>query len=227
MDVGMWVKICANTNLDDAQMALDLGADAVGFVFAPSTRCVTPEQVGEITARLTGPGERVGVFHALEFNTLRDAVRIAGLTGVQLHGQSDPALAGQLKAEFGPTLTIAQTLHWKVDGGDSAEQLLHKAARIQEMGYVDRILVDSKVGSALGGTGRTFDWSAAQVLFAEAGLPMIVAGGLGPGNVTEAIGRLKPWGVDVASGVEREPGRKDPERLKQFIDHARAADPRL
>jgi phosphoribosylanthranilate isomerase len=223
----MWVKICANTNLDDAQMALDLGADAIGFVFAPSARRVTPEQAGEITARLKGPGERVGVFHALEFDTLRDTVRIAGLTGVQLHGEGDPELAGRLKAEFGPALTIAQTLHWvvdhDVDGGNSAEQLLRKVAEIQAAGHVDRILVDSKVGSALGGTGRTFDWNAAQKLFAESGLPMIVAGGLGPGNVAEAIERLKPWGVDVASGVEREPGEKDPERLRQFIDRAQAA----
>jgi phosphoribosylanthranilate isomerase len=223
----MWVKICANTNLHDAQMALDHGADAVGFVFAPSSRRVTPEQVGKITARLTGPGERVGVFQTLEFDTLRDAIRIAGLTGVQLHGEGDPALAGLLKAEFGPTLTVTQTLHWVIDGGDSAGELLRMIAEIQASGHVDRILVDSKVGSALGGTGRTFDWNAAQRLFAESGLPMIVAGGLGPGNVTEAIERLKPWGVDVASGVEREPGKKDLERLRQFIDRARAAGPLL
>jgi phosphoribosylanthranilate isomerase len=218
----MWVKICANTNLEDTQMALDLGADAVGFVFAPSSRRVTPEQVGEITARLTGLGERVGVFHALEFDTLRDAIRIAGLTGIQLHGEGDPALAGRLRAEF-PALTIAQTLHWVVDGDTSAHDLLAKIEVIEATGHVDRILVDSKVGSALGGTGRTFDWDAATKLFADSGLPMIVAGGLGPGNVTEAVERLKPWGVDVASGVESVPGKKDPERLRQFISYARAA----
>lgn len=223
----MWVKICANTNLEDTQMALDLGADAVGFVFAPSSRRVTPEQAGEITARLTGDGERIGVFHALELDALRNAVRVAGLTGVQLHGEGDPALAGQLRAEFGPGLSIAQTLHWVLDGGDSAQELLRKVAAIQAAGHVDRILVDSKVGSALGGTGRTFDWSAAEALFAGAGLPMIVAGGLGPGNVTDAIERLKPWGVDVASGVEREPGKKDPERLRQFISYARTAGENL
>ena len=220
----MWVKICANTNLDDAQRALDLGADAIGFVFAPSSRRVTPEQVGSITARLTGNGERIGVFHALEFDALRDAVRVAGLTGVQLHGIGDPALPGQLRAEFGPALTIAQTLHWVVDAeGDPTGDMLRRVAELKAAGQVDRILVDSKVGSALGGTGRTFGWNAAEKLFAESGLPMIVAGGLGPGNVTEAIARLKPWGVDVASGVESEPGKKDPERLRQFISYARTA----
>jgi phosphoribosylanthranilate isomerase len=223
----MWIKICANTNLEDTQLAFDLGADAVGFVFAPSARRVTPEQVAEITSRLTGPGERVGVFHALEFEAIRDAVRIAGLTGVQLHGEGDQTLPSLLKAEFGPDLTIAQTLHWIVEAENATDDLLNRAAALKETGHVDRILVDSKVGSALGGTGRTFDWNGAASLFAEAGLPMIVAGGLGPGNVTEAIARLKPWGVDVASGVESVPGRKDPERLRQFIERTRAAGQNL
>jgi phosphoribosylanthranilate isomerase len=219
----MWVKICANTNLEDTQLALDLGADAVGFVFAPSKRRVTPEQVGEITARLTGDGERIGVFHELEFEAIRDAVRVAGLTGVQLHSQGKPALPGLLKSEFGPALTIAQTLHWVVDAENATEELLHRVEALEGAGHVDRILIDSKVGSALGGTGHAFDWNAAANLFERAGLPMIVAGGLGPGNVTEAMERLKPWGVDVASGVESVPGKKDPERLRQFIERARAA----
>ena len=219
----MWVKICANTNLLDAQMALDLGADAIGFVFAPSTRRVTPEQVGAITAQLRPGGERIGVFHELEFEAIRDAVRIAGLTGVQLHSEGAPGLPAALKKAFGTELTVAQTLHWVVDGAVSADDLLAKVAKIKAEGFVDRILIDSKVGKALGGTGRTFDWDAARELFAEAELPMIVAGGLGPGNVTEAIERLKPWGVDVASGAESEPGKKDPERLRQFISYAKAA----
>jgi len=219
----MWVKICANTNLEDTQLALDLGADAVGFVFAPSSRRVTPEQVGQITHRLTGPGERVGVFQTLEFAEMRNAVRTAGLTGVQLHSEGDPALPGLLKAEFGPSLTIAQTLHWVVDAENATDELLARVSALQATGHVDRVLIDSKVGSALGGTGRTFDWKAAARLFAGPGLPMIVAGGLGPGNVTEAMTRLKPWGVDVASGVEGIPGKKDPERLRQFIERARTA----
>jgi hypothetical protein len=82
----MWVKICANTSVEDAQSAIDLGADAIGYVFAPSKRRVTPEQAGAITAGLRGDVERIGVFHEGDFEAIRSAVRVAGLTGVQLHG---------------------------------------------------------------------------------------------------------------------------------------------
>jgi phosphoribosylanthranilate isomerase len=221
----MWIKICANTNLEDAQAALDLGADAVGFVFAPSSRRVTPEQVGAITARLAGGGERIGVFHETDFAAIEPAVRVAGLSGVQLHGGVTPHLAARLREAFGDGLTIIQTLHWSVDGGgETAADLAERVAGLRGEGVVDRVLVDSKVGAALGGTGRAFDWEQAQGLFGgTGGMRMIVAGGLGPGNVGEAIARLQPWGVDVASGVEAGPGRKDRERLRQFIECARAA----
>jgi phosphoribosylanthranilate isomerase len=221
----VWVKICANTTLEDAQAAMDLGADAIGFVFAPSSRRMTPEAVGSITAKLNGSAERFGVFHVMDFEEIRDTVHVAGLTGAQLHGGVSIPLLAALRQEFGSSLSITQTLHWDLNGGpDASEDLVRIVRDLQASGLVNRILVDSKVGNALGGTGRSFDWNAARALFRDAGeMEMIVAGGLRPENVGEAVERLRPFGVDVASGVESMPGRKDPERLRQFIQRARAA----
>ena len=221
----MWVKICGNTSLEDAQAAVDLGADAIGFVFAPSSRQMTSEAVAVITARLVGEPECFGVFQSTDFEEIRDTVRTAGLTGVQLHGGVSFDLIAALRNEFGPTLSITQTLHWEIDGGPNAATQLSRLVRdLRNTGQVDRILIDSKVGKALGGTGQTFDWNAAQQLFRDAGeMEMIVAGGLNPENVGEAVERLRPFGVDVSSGVESLPGRKDPERLRLFIVGARAA----
>ncbi|RXH58691.1 phosphoribosylanthranilate isomerase [Granulicella sibirica] len=221
----MWVKICGNTSLKDAQAAVDLGADAIGFVFAPSSRQMTPEAVRVITERLTGKPECFGVFQTMNFAEIRDAVRTAGLTGVQLHGGVSIDLIAALRKEFSPSLSITQTLHWDINGSpEAANQLSRLVHDLRETGQVNRILIDSKVGKALGGTGRTFDWNAAQQLFRDAGeIEMIAAGGLNPENVGEAVQRLRPFGVDVSSGVESEPGRKDPERLRLFIERARAA----
>ncbi len=222
----MWIKICANTNLEDTQLALDLGADAVGFVFAPSARRVSPAQVAAINAALRpGPQERIGVFQTTSFQEIRTTVTIAHLTGIQLHHQPDPTLLAALRSEFGPTLTLIQTLHWPTDvpAETTAQTLARQYHRLAETGIVDRILVDAKVGQALGGTGQTFAWQHARALFQGAGsIDMIVAGGLNPENVREAIERLNPWGVDVASGVEEVPGRKGPEQLERFIQNARA-----
>ena len=221
----MWVKICGNTSLEDAQAAIDFGADALGFVFAPSSRQVAPTAVSAITSRLVGKPECFGVFQTMDFAEIRDAVRTAGLTGVQLHGGVAFDLVAALRKEFGPTLSITQTLHWEINGNaEAATQLSHLVRDLRETGQVDRILIDSKVGKALGGTGQTYNWNAAQALFGHTvKIEMIVAGGLRPENVGEAIERLRPFGVDVSSGVESEPGRKDRERLRLFIERARAA----
>jgi phosphoribosylanthranilate isomerase len=227
----MWVKICANTNLADAQAAIDLGADAVGFVFAPSARRVDPEQVRGITAHLVGTAERIGVFQTNNAIEIAGIVRLGGLNGVQLHGDGDPDgdLGWRVRDALGAGYTIVQTLHWTLDGGaDQSARLAERVARLRELGAIDRILIDSKAGTALGGTGTSFDWRAGQALFAAGaavGMPMVVAGGLNPENVAEAIRALGPagvWGVDVASGVEARRGVKDRERLARFISRARA-----
>jgi phosphoribosylanthranilate isomerase len=217
----MWIKICANTNLDDAKLAAELGADAVGFVFSPSTRQVTAAQVASITPHLPTSVERVGVFPALAAEEIANAAQEAGLNAVQLHGGFDQALVRQLHGIFGGRTKIIQSLHWQIDGANAevAQQLKALATE----GLVDRVLIDSKVESATGGTGVSFDWNAARKVLAEAaaGLKLIVAGGLRQDNVTEAIRRLDPWGVDVASGVEAEPGRKSREKLSAFLRAAR------
>ena len=220
----MWIKICANTNLDDAQLAAEMGADALGFVFAPSKRQVTAAQVAGITPHLPHTVERVGVFHTQDANEIAGIAQQAGLTAIQLHGGSNPALAEELQRRFEGRISLIQTIHWQVDAdGSSAATVSHQLAQLNADGVIDRVLIDSKVGQATGGTGVTFNWDEARsALTQSAGrLKLIVAGGLRAENVAEAIHRLNPWGVDVASGVEAAPGKKDPERLAAFIKNAR------
>jgi phosphoribosylanthranilate isomerase len=220
----MWIKICANTNLYDAQLATEMGADAVGFVFAPSKRQVTAAQVASITPHLPLTVERVGVFHTQDANEITTIAQQTGLTAIQLHGGSNPALAEELQRRFEGTISLIQTIHWQVDAdGPSATTVGHQLAQLNADGVIDRVLIDSKVGQSTGGTGITFNWDEARSVLAQSAgrLKLIVAGGLRPENVVEAIHRLNPWGVDIASGVEAEPGKKDPEKLAAFIRNAR------
>jgi phosphoribosylanthranilate isomerase len=222
----MWIKICANTNLDDAQMAAELGADAVGFVFAPSRRRVTAKDVAQITPYLPESVERIGVFDSRCAEEIAAAVREAGLGAVQLHGGGEPVLVRRLNDLFEGKIGIIQTVHWAVDEGEeSAKAVRLRLKAIEAAGAIERILIDSKVGQATGGTGVSFDWTAAREVLSggDGRLKMIVAGGLHSGNVAEAILELNPWGVDVASGVEKAPGRKDRDRLAGFMKNARAA----
>lgn len=228
----MWVKICGNTNLEDAALAAELGADAVGFVFAPSPRQVNAAQVAAITARLDDRVERVGVFDSHDVEEVAAASLQAGLTAVQLHGGLDEIFLERLAKRFAGRVRIIQTLHWTVDHADDvdgatspATELSIRIERIAALGFADRVLIDSKVGAAMGGTGVSFNWTVAKTLFASSSpqLRLIAAGGLKPENVAQAIIELAPWGVDVSSGVETSPGRKDPARMKHFIENARGA----
>jgi phosphoribosylanthranilate isomerase len=214
----MWVKICANTSLEDAELAVRAGADAVGFVFAESVRRVTPAQVRAITPKLPPGIEKYGVFTDAGLEAIAAVVDECGLTGVQLHAANDPALASRLRERFSRSLRIIKVIHY---GGDLESQLRNA----QSDPALDGVLVDSRSATLLGGTGRKFDWEAAIGSFRAAGsrLRMIVAGGLNPENVSEAIRTLRPWGVDVASGVEAAPGRKDPAKVKAFVENARIA----
>jgi len=220
----MWIKICGNTNLADAQLAATLGADAVGFVFAPSKRQVTVAEVARITPHLPAHVERVGVFPALPAEDIAQQAQQAGLTAVQLHGGVNLALLQQLHKLIAGQIKIIQTVHWQVDGDSAnAAAVASELREIAEQGITQTVLIDSKVGNAVGGTGTPFDWSAARAVLANAGGPLhlIVAGGLRPENVAQAIHGLTPWGVDVASGVEETPGRKSHEKLVAFIKQAR------
>jgi phosphoribosylanthranilate isomerase len=220
----MWVKICANTNLEDALLAAELGADAVGFVFAESKRQVTAAEVARITPHLPNGIERVGVFYTRSAEEIVGIVQEAGLTTVQLHGGFDPALAARLQ-ELAPSVELIQTLHWVADGSeDSRQAITTQLEEIRHEATTDRILVDSRVGQVSGGTGVAFDWKSAGEIFLEYGreLRIIAAGGLRPGNLVEAMTSMHPWGVDVASGVEATPSRKDPKKLAEFLRIAKS-----
>jgi phosphoribosylanthranilate isomerase len=218
--MSLWIKICANTSLEDTLLAVEAGANAVGFVFAPSPRKVTPMQVAAIVKRLPATVEKIGVFVDASLDEIYTIVRECGLTGVQLHTEADPKLPAKLRAHLGPEVRILRVVHF---GEDAAK----KAVRIAKDANVDAILVDSRTTAAVGGTGVTFDWAAARKsLFenVETQKPLIAAGGLNLENVADAIAILRPWGVDVASGVEDEPGRKSAFKIWAFVACARAAE---
>jgi phosphoribosylanthranilate isomerase len=224
----MWIKICGNTNLEDASLVADAGANAAGFVFAPSRRKMTASQVAAITPVLPSSLKKIGVFGSHSFDEIAFTVRAAGLNGVQLHGDPDRLLAERLRQEFGGELFLIQTLHWLMDGdSDKAEQKFRDEwrATVRHNG-VDAVHLDTQTGTATGGTGTSFDWLRARAVLDDEGgsVRIIVAGGLHAGNVAEAIRVFKPWGVDVASGTESAPGKKDQEKVRAFVAAALAAE---
>jgi phosphoribosylanthranilate isomerase len=222
----MWIKICGNTNLEDACFAAECGANAVGFVFAPSPRQVEVDVVREITARLPRQVEKYGVFVDAGFDEIVSSVSNAGLTGVQLHRSPDTLLPSRLREHFARRqmqIGILGVLHYK---DHDLEFNLEFEQQLMELGDpVDGVLVDSSTARAVGGTGTTFNWLAAQASFQRAAphLRLIAAGGLSPENVRQAIQTLRPWGVDVVSGVESAKGKKDPIRVRAFIRCAQEA----
>lgn len=223
----MWVKICGTTSLKDALLAAEAGADAVGYVLAPSPRRVDAEQVAAMAPELPEDLTQVGVVQSQDAGEIAQWVRTAGLHGVQLHGGLNPDLLQRLRGEFGYKLFLVQALHWRVDGeAEEAERQLRADVRaVVGQGVADAVLIDARTARASGGTGKTIDWKRArQVVEAEGPkLRVIVAGGLKPENVAEAIRTMRPWGVDVASGVEASPGSKDPARVREFLRMAREA----
>lgn len=218
--MSLWIKICGNTSLADAVLAAEAGADAVGFVFAPSPRQVRVRQVATITPKLPVSTEKIGVFVNAGFEEIASAVRVCGLTGVQLHFDAPHDLSARLRQRFGTGLRILRLVHFGFEPAPGAQQLGADP-------NADAVLVDSRTSKAVGGTGIAFDWQAARAtLFRNresSKLRFIVAGGLTPANIAEAIAILGPWGVDVASGVESVPGHKDSAKLRAFITNARAA----
>ena len=201
----MFIKICGITREEDALLATALGADAVGFVFAPSTRQVAPSIAGDIARRLPADIMTVGVFRDEAPKRVVEIVNSEGLRAAQLHGHESPEDCRWI-AERVPVTIRA------LAAGSS------DLRRFDDFG-VDLLLLDSPIP----GSGEVFDWS-----LAEAGpgrRQMLLAGGLDPGNVASAIERVGPYGVDVSSGVESRPGRKDPRLLRTFIEAAQSATP--
>lgn len=202
----MFVKICGITSEEDALLAVAMDADAVGFVFAPSTRQIATGVARDIARRLPPEVLTVGVFRDEAPQRVVDIVNAAGLRAAQLHGRETVEHTKWIHARV-PVLIKA------FPAGDPA---LERADDFE----ADAILVDSHAP----GSGEVFDWSLAEG--APIGRRVILAGGLTPDNVAEAIDRVSPWGVDVSSGVESSPGRKDARLVRDFIRNARAAAPR-
>jgi phosphoribosylanthranilate isomerase len=220
----MWIKICGNTSLEDARFAAESGAHAVGFVFAPSPRQVEPNLVSKITQQLPAQLEKYGVFVDAGFDEIVSTVAECGLTGVQIHRSSDETLLSRLRRHFAilpRRISILRVLHYK-DHDPIFDQQLKELGRNDAL---DGVLVDSSTPRAVGGTGTTFNWLEARNSFLRAAphLRVIAAGGLAPENVKQAIQILRPWGVDVVSGVESAPGKKDPARVQAFIRSAQEA----
>jgi phosphoribosylanthranilate isomerase len=199
----MFVKICGIANEDDALLATALDADAVGFVFAPSTRQVRAEAVRDIVKRLPPDVLPVGVFRNDRPAHVVEIAGRVGLHAVQLSG-SEP---------LSEVRWIRERVRFVIQGFAAGDPALSAAANSP----ADVVLVDSPSP----GSGKVFDWRLAEG--APGGVRLMIAGGLTPDNVGDAIRLLRPWGVDVSSGVEARPGRKDPRKLRRFIEVARAA----
>jgi phosphoribosylanthranilate isomerase len=205
----MRIKICGLTRLEDAQRAVDLGAAALGFNFyPPSPRYIEPEPARAIIRRLPPFVTAVGVFaNETDAGHVISLAREAGATAVQVHGPRFPALH-ELLSVF--TLVVAVA----VREGFKPEEL----GKIEPSAY----LLDAFDPDRLGGTGKTFDWNAARE--AKQYGPIILAGGLTPENVAQAVREVRPFAVDVASGVESAPGIKDPAKLRAFFAAVAQAD---
>ena len=220
--MSLWIKICANTSLADAMVAAAAGADAVGFVFAPSPRRVTAEEVAVIVPRLPAELEKIGVFVDATIDEIVATVEAAGLTGVQLHSDVTAEETAKLRARIGQSMRILRVVHFEAGAPERGAAAAQDASSDTN---VDAILVDSRTATSVGGTGKSYDWAEARraVFGAVKELKLVAAGGLTPDNVAEAIATLRPWGVDVVSGVEAEPRRKDAAKVRDFIANARAA----
>jgi len=219
-----WIKICATTNLRDAQASVAAGANALGFTFAPSARRMEVATAGEIIAALPPEVEKIGVFVNETPERVAEIAARVGLTGVQLHGDEPAAELPKYRQMLGARRLI-KTLQARALLTSGSDQQAYLDARAN----LDAILLDSGAPEQRGGTGVPFDWQSALPIVQEikAVLPVIIAGGLTAANVGQAIRLFDPWGVDVVSGVERGPGNKDDVKLRSFVAAVRGRSPAL
>ena len=219
-----WVKICGITNLEDALTAVEAGADALGFVFyGKSLRNIDPGMVGQIVAKVPARIEKVGVFVNEAAERIDQSVQQAGLTAVQLCGKE--SVAGFIKySRVQWDINHRPKVIFVIPAGALSEGLFFIGDELKNA--LHALLIDSVSAAEPGGTGKRFDWEKAQEMIEMLGLtiPTIVAGGLTPENVADALERLHPWGVDVSSGVESKPGKKDPEKVRTFVSAVREAE---
>ncbi len=197
------IKICGITNYDDASMAADLGADALGFIFASSPRKTDPDNAKKIISRLPSFIKTVGVFVNEDIKKITDIAAYCGLDNIQLHGNEPPEAC-----EFLMPRTI------------KALRIKSKSTPEEYSGYTGRVrafLLDTYSEKEAGGTGKTFNWDIA-VKIKSLGVPIILAGGLNTGNIKEAIVKVKPYAIDVSTGIEERPGKKDHSLMKELFE---------
>lgn len=199
----MFIKICGTTSEEDALLAVAMGVDALGFVFAASPRQVTAAAVADIVKRLPAEVITIGVFRDEAPQRVVDTITRTGLRGAQLHGHETPE----------QTAWVSERVPLVIKAFVAGDRGVTGMADY----HADALLLDSPSP----GSGRVFDWRLADGV--PAGVRLIVAGGLTAENVGDAIAAVHPWGVDVVTGVESSPGRKDPRRLLNFVTNARAA----
>jgi phosphoribosylanthranilate isomerase len=222
-----WIKICGITNLDDAMTAVHSGADALGFIFYDkSPRHVEPAAVRDILDHLPEHIEKVGVFVDAGTDSIREVVSQTGLTMVQLHGRQSLQTLLQDPTPSLERIGVSKVI--PAVPGDSLKEggvLITQNAREK----IFALLLDAQSNGTFGGTGTTFDWKGTQAMVhvISLQLPVIIAGGLTSQNVSEAIRILQPFGVDVSSGVEAQRGKKDPEKIRAFIEAVRLAGKRF
>lgn len=230
-----WIKICGITNLEDAFAAVEAGANAVGFVFYEnSPRNVHPEGARKIIRELPPDVEKVGVFVNVSSPRLGEIARSAGLTAIQYHVLNPGAFS---TAESTALTSLPQGLKLFISLSalfflDQAQRPAERTGILERMfpgngvadGSLATLFLDSGTPDQPGGTGKTFDWQRAVPLADEIkgrGLKLILSGGLKVENVSRAIELLRPWGVDVSSGVEAMPGKKDRAKIRAFISSVR------
>ncbi len=202
------VKVCGITNKDDALMAVDMGAAAVGFIFYPASgRHIEPEAAAGITSLLPPGVIKAGVFVNQEIDFIGDVVKSAGLDIAQIHGDETPQFCKKIPGDYMKAVRVKDSGSLKeIDEYDS-----------------DFILLDTFADRQFGGTGRKFDWGLLQGIDLK-GKKLFLSGGLNSGNVARAVCAVRPYAVDVCSGVEKKTGIKDPAKLKLFMEEVKIAD---
>ncbi len=205
------VKICGITNLDDAKCGADCGADAIGFNFyRGSKRYISPHDAAKIGDHIIRRVEKIGVFVNATIAEILRTEDIAQLDAIQLHGDESPGFIDELRSESDATIIKAIRIGPDFDPKDTLRYT------------ADAILLDAYSKTEIGGTGLTVDWTIAKQVVGLR-LQIYLAGGLTSENVAEAINIVRPYAVDVASGVELSPGRKDPTKVEEFIRNAKNA----
>lgn len=208
------IKVCGITTAEDAKEAIRLGVDAIGFIFVEnSPRYISPEKAKEIVMQLPPFIHLVGVFVNCDPVEVEEIIEYCGLTHVQLHGSEDVDYCLRLSQDATPCRVLKA---FRVGPESTAADFLPYEQA------VSGFLLDTYVEGQEGGTGRPFDWSVIEAL--QLKLPLILAGGLSPENVAEAVQNVRPYAIDVNSGVEDEPGRKNPDKMRLLVESVGRVD---